>query len=280
MKYPILSSILSLALSSALAAQNCSDNTYPVTLVDAYGVPAPTTLDPVTNEPVSRFQNEDVYVAFDPNIPSGTYYVHVTDRVDGVADMVLSTNDPMDRFVLITNNGAGNITLSLPMSANAPVTGLGLGGIGQSLLLQPFTSNPAEPCQFKAWCGDWWDLTNGPSNPYMLQGGLNPNTMTCAVRSYSQFQIGDGTPADLSGVVFADANQNGEQDTGEAGLPGWTVNLVTNGVSVSAVTGNDGSYQFPNIVCAEYSVELTMQSGFLATTPVVYQIESCGCADV
>ena len=161
MKHPLLSSIFFLALSSSIAAQNCSDNTYPIKLVDAYGVPATTTPDPQYGFPVYQFANEDVYVAFDPNMPSGTYYVHVTDPVNGIADMVLSTNDPMDRFVQITNNGGGNITLSLPMSANSPVTGLGLGGVGQSLLLQPFTNSSVEPCHFKAWCGDWWDLSSG-----------------------------------------------------------------------------------------------------------------------
>ena len=44
------------------------------------------------------------------------YRKHVTDPIDGL-DMVLSTNDPMDRFVTVQNDN-GVITLSLPFSAN------------------------------------------------------------------------------------------------------------------------------------------------------------------
>ncbi|MFO1078211.1 MAG: SdrD B-like domain-containing protein [Planctomycetota bacterium] len=274
-----LLSLASTALFGTVAlAQNCTDNFYPITLVDAFGVPAPVVTDPQTSQSFFQFASEDVYMAFPANLPSGTYYVHVTDPIGG-ADMVLSTNDPMDRFVQVTNTN-GVISLSLPMSSNSPVTGLGLGGQGQSLLLQPFTTNPAEPCSFKAWLGDYWDLSNGPTNPYLILGGFNPNTNDCAVRSYEGFRIGDGSLTDVTGCVFRDANSNGVQDPGEAGLAGWTVNLVTNGLTTSQVTDGNGDYRFADVAAANYTVELVLQSGFTATTPVNYQIEVCGCADV
>jgi len=262
----------------ATAQLNCTDNEYPVTLVDALGVPAPVVIDPVTNASYFQFDDEAVYMAFDPTMPSGTYYVHVTDPIGG-ADLVLSTNDPMDRFVEITNN-AGVIALSLPFSANTPVTGLGLNGVGESLLLQPFTTNPAEPCRFKAWCGNYWDLSNGPDNPYLLLGGLNPNTGQCAIRSYESFRIGDGTGTDVTGCVFHDQNQNGSRDPGEPGLPGWTVHLSDAQTSIATLTGGDGCYEFVDVACNNYTVELTVQAGYYATTPTTQQIEVCGCANV
>ncbi|MBM4061814.1 MAG: hypothetical protein FJ265_12070 [Planctomycetes bacterium] len=280
----IRNSILPLAatalLTAAAAAQNCTDNQYRLHLVDQHGVPAPTFLDPVTNETTYQFATEAVYLAFDPLLPSGTYYVHVTDPIGG-ADMVLSRNDPMDRFVAVTNT-AGVITLSLPYTNNQTpaVFGLGLNGQGQSILLQPFGTNPAEPCRFKAWFGDDWDLSNGPENPYLLRGGFSTTLGRCAVRSYSPFRIGDGTGSDVAGELFRDDDRDGSRDPGEPGLAGWTVRLVTGSTSVTALTDGTGRYVFADVAAASYTVELTLQSGFVLTTAGQYAIEVCGCANV
>lgn len=276
-----LSSLAALAAltCSVTAQQPCTDNEYQLHLTDADGNPAPVIVDPLTNANFFDFDGEAVYLAFDPTIPTGTYYVHVTDEIDGIGDVVLSTNDPMDRIVSVTNTG-GVITLSLPFSSNTPVTGLGLNGVGESLLLQPFTNNPNRSCHFKAWFGDSWDLTNGPQNPYLIAGGLHPTTGQCAVRSYENFRIGDGTGTDVTGCVFDDQNENGVRDPGEPGLPGWEVSLVDGTSTVTVQTDGTGCYTFVDVACANYTVELTIPSGFLATTPASYAVEVCGCADV
>jgi len=267
-------------LSAAASAQFCTDNQYPVRLVSAAGIPAPTFVDPATGELVSQFATEAVYMAFDPALPSGTYYVHVTDPIGG-GDMVLSTNDPMDRFVAVTNN-AGVISLSLPFTNNQTpaVFGLGLNGVGQSLLLQPFTTNPAEPCRFKAWLGDDWDLSNGSNNPYMLRGGFSTTLGRCAVRSYTPFRIGDGTGTDVTGIVFRDSDRDGIRDAGEPGLAGWQVLLVTGTTSVSATTDAGGAYRFVDVAAESYTVELVVEDGYVATTAGSFPVEVCGCANV
>ncbi|MCA8977491.1 MAG: hypothetical protein KDC98_22400 [Planctomycetes bacterium] len=265
-------------LATTATAQLCSDNTYKLNLTDAAGVPAPTFVDPLTNETYYQFDTEAVYLAFDPTLPSGTYYVHVTDPIDGL-DMVLSTNDPMDRFVTVQNDN-GVITLSLPFSANTPVTGLGIGGVGQSLLLQPFTSSPTEPCRFKAWFGDNWDLSYGPTNPWLLAGGIHPVTNQCSVRSYEGFRIGSGNGTDVTGCVFEDLNQNGTRDVGEPGMPNQQVRLVDATTSLTATTDATGCYGFIDVACGEYTVELTVPGGYLATTPTSHAIQVCGCADI
>ncbi|MEZ6037057.1 MAG: SdrD B-like domain-containing protein [Planctomycetota bacterium] len=280
-----MSKILSLAAAALLAttatAQFCSDNTYPVHLVDAAGNELPTVFDPIIGEDTFVVPTETVFLAFDPALPTGTYYVHVTDTpIDGL-DEVLSQNDPMDRFVHVENN-AGVITLSLPMSGDptTAVYGIGLGGVGQSIAVNPFSASQYSQCRFKVWYGDNWDLSNGPSNPYLLAGGLHPVTGLCAVRSYHSFRIGDGSGSDVCGTVFEDTNGNGTRDPGEPGLSGWTVSLADGGSATSTTSEADGSYCFLDVPAGNYTVELTVMAGYSPTTALAFPIEVCQCAPV
>lgn len=275
--------LLALAAAAAFAttasAQFCSDNTYPIHIVDSAGNELPTVFDPSINENTFLVPTEDVFLAFDPNLPTGTYYVHVTDTpIDGM-DEVVSENDPMDRFVHVDNN-AGVITLSFPFSSNPGniVVGAGLNGAGQSLLLNPFRQSQFSQCHFKAFFGDVWDLSNGPENPYLLAGGLNPMTGGCAVRSYHSFKIGDGNGGDITGSVFEDTNSNGVRDAGEPGLSGWDVNLSDGTTTTTVQTDANGDYVFENTGAGNFTVELVLQSGYDATTATSNAIEACSCA--
>lgn len=268
-------------LAASASAQFCSDNQYAAHLVGADGAPAAIATDPSTGEPYAHFATEAVYLAFDAALPSGTYYVHVTDDpIDGM-DEVLSDNDPMDRFVTVTNTG-GVITLSLPYSSHPgdpALFGLGLGGQGQSLRLAPFHSASFAPCRFKAWYGDSWDLSFGPTNPYLLAGGLHPVTGLCAVRSYTGFRVGSGNGSDVTGRVFLDADHDGVRDPGEAGLGGWQVDLVSPTGSVSATTDATGAYVFHGVAAGEYSVELVVPAGYVPTTPAAQVLQVCACGN-
>jgi len=270
------------ALASTATAQFCSDNTYPIHIVDAAGTELATTFDPAANENTFLVETEEVFLAFDPNLPTGTYYVHVTDTPINGMDEVVSQNDPMDRFVHVDNNN-GVITLSLPFSSNpsAAVFGTGLNGVGQSLQLNPFTASQYSQCNFKVWYGDSWNLSNGPANPYLLAGGLDPNTGACRVRSYHSFRVGDGNGSDLSGNLFVDADRNGVRDAGEVGLEGQQV-VLSNGAGVvaTATTDADGNYTFADVGKDDFTVELTVPSGYVATTAASHQVEVCNCASV
>lgn len=82
--------------------------------------------------------------------------------------------------------------------------------------------------------------------------------------------LSQATPA-VSGAVFADVNQNGVRDPGEAGLPGWTVfvDLHATGVPAAddptAVTAADGSYSISAVPSGTYLVRLVQQPGFSCT---------------
>ncbi|MBX3462424.1 MAG: hypothetical protein KF830_04585 [Planctomycetes bacterium] len=261
-------------LASSLSAQFCSDNLYRLYLVDSQGVQAPFV------NGAYQFPTDAVYLAFDPSLPSGTYYVHVTDTpIDGF-DQVLSTNSPLDRFVSVTNN-AGVITLSLPFTdgSTPPVFGLGLGGVGQSILIAPFAASPfGDPCTFKAWYGNCWDLSNGPGNPYLLSGGVHPVTGQCCVRSYENFAVGGEPGNDVCGSVFLDANGNGQRDPGEAGAAGITVMLGDIPGSPTRVTDGNGNYCFTGVAPGSYLVMLVLDgTGFVATTAAQFAVVVSGC---
>lgn len=267
-----LSSLLT--LTAAAAAQNCSDNTYRIRLVDGTGAELPTStagyLPP----------NEMVYMAFDAALPSGIYYVHVTDPIGG-HDEVLSMNQGADRFVQITNN-AGVISLSLPYSVNpdVPAFGVGYGGVGQSLPLFPFRSASWDPCHFKAWLGDSWTDPVDPTWPYPLGGGYDATRGVCRIRSYVSFDIGDGTGSDVTGFVFDDTDRNGALDDGEQGLSGEEVRLVGTAGTLTVLTEADGTFRFVDVSAGDYSVEITVGSGSVATNATSQTIKVCGCADV
>ena len=268
--------LLSLAcalLGSTALAQNCGFNVHPLHLVDALGVPRP-----VANG-VAHFDREAVHVAFDPSMPSGTYYVHVTDA-NGPTEVV-STNDPMDRFVTVTNT-AGVITLALPYTNNPDPTlfGVGLGGVGQSLRLGSMRNPAVGPCDFAVQVGDLWDLQFGPEWPYLIRGGqVNPATGLCTVASFHFFRIGDGNGSDVVGQVFDDADRDGVRDPGEGARVNWQVRLVNAASSVLTTTDANGAYRFAGVAAGSYTLELALQPGFVATTPGAVAVEVCACAD-
>ncbi|MFK7740390.1 MAG: SdrD B-like domain-containing protein [Planctomycetota bacterium] len=268
-------------LTAVTATAQCSDNTYPVRLVDAAGNELAKVFDGTLNEDVFLSNVEEVYLAFDANLPSGTYYVHVTDTPINGMDEVVSKNDPMDRFVQVDNTG-GVISLSLPFSTNpsAVTFGVGLNGAGQSLQLNPFDPSQYSQCRLKVWYGDAWDLSNGPTHPWLLAGGLHPQTGQCAVRSYQSFRVGDGTGSDVCGMVFGDDDRSGALDGSEQGLDGVEVRLTGPNGTLSTTTQPDGSYCFLDVGKDTFTIEAVTPNGKVATTSLSNELVVCNCATV
>ncbi|MCX6676922.1 MAG: SpaA isopeptide-forming pilin-related protein [Methanothrix sp.] len=74
----------------------------------------------------------------------------------------------------------------------------------------------------------------------------------------------------IFGMKFNDLNGNGAKDGGEAGLPGWTIQLK-NATSLAVIsttdTGPDGSYAFLNITPGNYVVSEAALAGWTQTKP-------------
>lgn len=272
MKSTLLCFCAGALLSSVAVAQTCSFNQFPLRFVDAQGNPRP-----IGPDGSAQYASEAVFVAFDPMLPSGSYYVHVT---AGASGEVLSANDPMDRFVAVTNAG-GVITLALPFTQNPDPTlfGVGPNGQGQSLRLGALNRSTTSPCHFKVFAGNTWDLQFGPSWPHIVRCN-DPFFPTPQIASFGSFRIGDGSGSDVWGSVFHDADRDGVRDAGEAPAANWQVRLVTGTSSQTANADVLGNYRFLDVPAGAYEVELVLQPGHIATTAGAVAVDVLGCADV
>ena len=68
--------------------------------------------------------------------------------------------------------------------------------------------------------------------------------------------------------VWLDSNQNWEEDAGEIGLSGITVELrnVNSGSVKTTITDSKGHYTFTNVLDEEYSVKVIVPEGYIATS--------------
>jgi hypothetical protein len=264
---PLLALAALLGMTSTVSGQ---DNVYPLTMVSQDGSARPLVFETLINQNVAQYDSESTFLALDPATPSGDYYVHVTDRVNGIGDAVLSLNDPLDRFITVTNQGGGVIEISVPNNP-AVIMGSGLNGLGDSLPLGFFAPNLEDTCLFKVWLGDTWNEPVNPSNPYMI--------LTGPVRSYRYFRIGDGSGSTISGIVFDDFNADGTQNAGEPGLAGVEVQLIGTSGTSTTTSAADGSYTFLAVADGEYEVKQIVDplSGRIATTPSSSLVTVCGC---
>jgi hypothetical protein len=263
--------VASLALGTVTLAQTCVPNQFPIRFVDAQGV-----LRPVAPDGTAQYPDEAVFIAFDPSTPAGAYYVHVT---GGDPAAVLSANDPMDRFVAVTNTG-GVITLALPFTQNPDPSlfGAGLNGQGQSLRLGALSNAASSPCQFKVFVGNTWDLQFGPTWPNIVRCN-DPFFPTPQIMSYGLFQIGSGNGTDVIGSVFLDADRDGHRDAGEGPAVNWQVRLVTASTSQLGTTDVAGNYVFLDVPAGSYTVELVLQNGWVATNTSTASVAVLGCAN-
>ena len=83
-------------------------------------------------------------------------------------------------------------------------------------------------------------------------------------------------PSRITGTVWNDANHNGIEDAGEAGLAGVTVFLDLNQDGrldpgdPTATTDSTGTYLFPTVQPGTYSVRQVVPSGYAVTAPQGY----------
>jgi len=75
----------------------------------------------------------------------------------------------------------------------------------------------------------------------------------------------------ISGQEFNDRDGDGEKDSGEAGLAGWTINLDLNNdgtVDQTTTTDDDGHYTFTDVPVGTHTLSEVAQTGWVQTCPV------------
>ena len=80
------------------------------------------------------------------------------------------------------------------------------------------------------------------------------------------YDFGELLPANLSGYVYVDANDNGHFDSGEAPIPGVLLTLLDsngNPTGKTATTDANGYYHFDNLMPGTYGVSETQPAGYL-----------------
>lgn len=110
-------------------------------------------------------------------------------------------------------------------------------------------------------------------------GGVGPDRFTDLYFDaegevqYEHYNFGEKLRATPSGVIgdriWNDANGNGVQDGGEAGVAGVTVTLSGPGGPRTAVTDASGRYQFTGLAAGTYTVSFTTPAGYTLTAATV-----------
>jgi serine-aspartate repeat-containing protein C/D/E len=108
-------------------------------------------------------------------------------------------------------------------------------------------------------------LPPGVSETYDLDGVGTPNaaTLTLATaQNRTDVDFGYQGTASVGDRVWLDANGNGVQNAGEAGINGVTVQLLdaANNVLASTTTSGDGNYSFSRLNGGNYSIRIVTSS--------------------
>jgi len=117
------------------------------------------------------------------------------------------------------------------------------------------------------------NYTNLPGDTYTLtlyaSGFQNSVGIPLGSNHVANFAVALGTNITISGEKFNDLNGDGKQETGEPGLPGWTIDLLdaTGAIVATTVTDANGDYSFSDVGPGTYTVQEELQPGWIQTYP-------------
>lgn len=116
----------------------------------------------------------------------------------------------------------------------------------------------------------------------LTTGSTNPHTRVLEVgERYLDADFGyaftDTTKAAIGDFVWSDADNDGVQDPGEAGIGGVSLNLLDVNSNIVAVTTTalDGAYMFVGLTAGTYRVDVTDTSGVLTGYSLTSGPQSC-----
>jgi hypothetical protein len=197
-------------------------------------------------------------------LPDGTYVFQVTDRTGST---LLSTDPASERTITVKNGviasyggtthavgprtACGSLTIGL-----APFNDAGSRDAGYVLWVTPLANFEGQPSQVDVVCGTGCFHGFRPENSRAI---------------FFRVEDKPNCPATfcVSGVKYNDANGNGVQDSGEAGLGGVEIDVVSDsGVILSTLTNADGSFQICGLALGEgYKIFEVIPFGYSQTGP-------------
>ncbi len=189
-------------------------------------------LDANSNVVAATSTASDGTYEFD-NLPTGTYFLTTDLPLADIFSTHYTGNDP--NAVSVVNPATGTsdtlVLTSTSLVVNASIGLVNAGGV---------------------------DGAQDPS-PMLDPGGADPEAP----------QPPDAPmTAAIYGRLFLDANYNGQQDSGELGSAGTSVNLLDGQgvVLASAVSDSDGFYVFDGLAVGNYRVQVSRPSGLAFTS--------------
>ena len=201
-----------------------------------------------------------------------------------------------DNFIVNISSPGGNytnLTLDLLNGTTGAWSSGQTGKDGSKLPGATVIADAMTSLQWNLENSGWTDLTHSPAYNYNQVSGkywewniiyefsipLSKLGGQCGTVSLVSAHTSPGvyvdTLATIGDRVWADANENGQQDAGEVGLPGVVVNLYQGTTLVRTTqtapgTGGDYNYIFANLPAGTYTVnvdESTLPSGWALTNP-------------
>lgn len=99
----------------------------------------------------------------------------------------------------------------------------------------------------------------------VVGGGLIRDIVLPAGAAGTRYDFCEAAPAQISGYVYHDRNDDGRRDDGEEAIPGATIELVNDSGQVIATTqtNNQGLYRFAGLQPGNYSIRQIQPTGFL-----------------
>jgi hypothetical protein len=201
---------------------------------------------------------------FGAQAASGSNSTTVTDA----ADLAAYTGTGFVTFTEVAHatssaSGAGNLITQISTSAAANVM----------VIYQYIPSNALKPGNYTVvQVSQPPNLLEGleASNGVPIQGSVGSDSIPVTLQppsSSTNNNFAELQPANLSGYVYYDANNNGIKETGEAGIPNTKITLTGNNdlgsVNLSTFTGSDGSYRFANLRPGNYTISETQPANYL-----------------
>ncbi|MCC6235320.1 MAG: immunoglobulin domain-containing protein, partial [Verrucomicrobiales bacterium] len=143
---------------------------------------------------------------------------------------------------------------------------LELLGLESDTPLQSTVTNPDGTFSFPGLAPGGYRLREINPEGYV---STTPDLRLVSVRldAVTEILFGDQPAGTVGGVVYEDADGDGEQDDGEAGLPNVSLSLHGMGTSRTTVTDASGAFEFRSVLAGSYRVEETDPAGFASTTP-------------